>query len=405
MTRSIIHLDMDAFFAAVEQLDRPELKGKAVIVGWDSPRGVVAAASYEARPFGVRSAMPMLRAKSLCPGAVVVPPRRDRYRAVSQHIFKIIQSFTPQLEPVALDEAYFDVTASQKLFGPPLKIARQVKEVIEKETLLTSSAGIAPNKFVAKLASAFQKPNGLTEVREKDIPAFLGPLPVEIIGGVGEVTHTRLNDLGVRTIADLAGLSKAVLTSRFGAYGFQLFDLSRGIDNRPVQPNRAVKSIGEEQTFDRDLPSLDRAGPILLRQAENLSRRLRKRHLMARTVSLKIKWAQIQKNGKYITQTRSQTQQAAFDEASQLHEIARTLLGTLPHNRSARLIGLSCTNFSDAHPEVQLEMFGASGSPPAPSTKIGPAIDKLEARYGASIVHYGTADSLRIIPALSSDDE
>ncbi|HEV8711811.1 MAG TPA: DNA polymerase IV, partial [Candidatus Binatia bacterium] len=253
MQRRIIHLDMDAFYAAIEQRDFPELRGKPLIVGGDRNRGVVATASYEARPYGIHSAMPMAQALKLCPQAIVVPPRRERYVEVSRQIFAVLRSFTPLVEPLSLDEAFLDVTTSESLFGPAREIARQIKTRIRDETQLTASAGIAPNKFVAKIASDMQKPDGLVEVQADEILAFLHPLPVTRIWGVGRVTARTLHALGVQTISDLARFSQEILVARFGTHGAHLFQLAHGIDDRPVDPDQELKSLGEEETFIEDL--------------------------------------------------------------------------------------------------------------------------------------------------------
>src|SRR5215510_13545283 len=290
--RRIIHLDMDAFYAAIEQRDRPELRGKPLIVGGDRNRGVVATASYEARPYGIHSAMPMAQALKLCPQAIVVPPRRERYMEVSQQIFAILRSFTPLVEPLSLDEAFLEVTASESLFGSARTIAQQIKARIHDETHLTASAGIAPNKFVAKIASDMQKPDGLVEVLPEDVLSFLHPLPVTRLWGVGRVTAQSLHNLGIRTIGDLTRFSQEFLVTRFGAHGEHLFHLAHGRDDRPVDPNQEIKSLGEEETFAEDLSLDGEVHAALLRQAQTVARRLRVRGLCCRTITVKIKLAE-----------------------------------------------------------------------------------------------------------------
>ncbi len=288
MHRAIIHLDMDAFYAAIEQLDHPHLRGKPLIIGWDSARGVVATASYEARPHGVHSAMPMAQARKLCPQAIIVPPRRERYLAVSRHVFRILRSYTPLVEPVSLDEAFLDVTDSHELFGSAREIAQQIRNRIHQETRLTGSAGIGPSKFIAKIASDMRKPDGLFEVQAHDILHFLHPLPVTKIWGAGKVTAKSLQDLGIKPIGDLSRFPQHTRLSRFGTHGQRLYELACGIDDRPVNPQRAVKSIGKEETFARDLRDNDTIQAVLLQQAQDVARRLRKRELAAKTITVKI---------------------------------------------------------------------------------------------------------------------
>src|SRR5271170_1554675 len=286
--RKIIHIDMDAFYASVEQRDDPGLHGKPVIVAWLGNRSVVCAASYEARAFGVRSAMPAMRAERLCPEAIFVPPDFTHYRAVSRSVRDIFKRHTDLIEPLSLDEAYLDVTENKTDLPTATRVARTIRQQIREELQLTASAGVAPNKFLAKIASDWRKPDGIFVIQPQDVNAFLMPLEVGRIPGVGKVTENRLKLMGIATVADLQNLELAALQSQFGRYGLRLYELARGIDHNPVVANRRSKSISAEDTFERDLP---------LSETENLIRRLsekvwagsRKDGRVARTVILKLK--------------------------------------------------------------------------------------------------------------------
>ncbi len=251
--KQIIHLDMDAFYASVEMLDNPALRGQPVIVGGPKQRGVVSAASYEARKFGVHSALPMAVAMRLCPQGVFLPVRMPRYKEISDQIFEIFLRFTPLVEPLSIDEAFLDVTASVRLFGPAEEIAKQIKNQVREEIGLTVSAGVAPSKLVAKIASDLNKPDGLTVVPEGNVQQFLDPLPIEKLWGVGKMTQKDLSLLNVKTVGELSRLPKDLLRRRFGGQGLQLYFLSKGIDDREVQPERIIKSIGREETFPEDI--------------------------------------------------------------------------------------------------------------------------------------------------------
>ena len=286
--RKIVHLDMDAFYASVEQRDDPQLRGKPVVVAWRGNRSVVCAASYEARRFGVRSAMPAIRAERLCPDAIFVPPDFVRYRAVSRLTREIFKRHTDLIEPLSLDEAYLDVTENKSDLPTATRVARAIREQIRQELNLTASAGVAPNKFLAKIASDWRKPDGLFVIQPEDIDAFLPPLAVGRIPGVGKVTEKRLEDLGVKTVGDLRAKELPELESRFGRYGVRLYELARGIDHSAVVPDRPTQSISAEDTFERDVP-LAETEPMILRLAEKVWAASRKESRIARTVVLKLK--------------------------------------------------------------------------------------------------------------------
>jgi DNA polymerase-4 len=394
VSRRIIHLDMDAFYAAIEQRDFPELRGKPLIVGGDRNRGVVATASYEARPYGVRSAMPMAQALKLCPQAIVVPPRREQYVTVSRQIFAILRAFTPLVEPLSLDEAFLDVTASEQLFGPARTIAQQIKTRIQEETQLTASAGIAPNKFVAKIASDMRKPNGLVEVREEDILSFIHPLPVTRIWGVGRVTARSLYEMNVHTIGDLARFRRETLVAKFGAHGEHLFNLAQGHDDRPVDPNQEIKSIGEEETFSHDLALDEDVYPALLRQAQTVAQRLRGRELVGRTVTVKIKLAERLGEGRFRMYTRSHTLPSPTNDAQEIYRAACVLYRAVPRRSvSVRLAGIYASNLEPAGKSEQLNLFTAAAQQTENRRRLGQVLDQLTARYGEDIVRIGETRS------------
>src|SRR6516164_4636738 len=264
--RKIVHIDMDAFYASVEQRDNPGLLGKPVIVAWRGNRSVVCAASYEARKFGVRSAMPAIQAERLCPNAVFLPPDFPRYRAVSRQVREILRRHTDLIEPLSLDEAYLDVTENKTGLPTATQVARTIREQIRAELCLTASAGVAPNKFLAKIASDWKKPDGLFVIQPAELDSFLLPLSVGRVPGVGRVTEEKLKKLGVHTIADLRSLNLPTLESRFGRYGVRLYELARGIDESQVVPDRPTRSISSEDTFERDLP-LSETEPMIRKLA------------------------------------------------------------------------------------------------------------------------------------------
>jgi DNA polymerase-4 len=288
IVRKIIHVDMDAFYASVEQRDDPQLRGKPVVVAWKGNRSVVCAASYEARAFGVRSAMPAVRAERLCPAAIFVAPDFTRYRAVSKSVREIFQRHTDLFEPLSLDEAYLDVTENKTGQPTATLVARTIREQIRHELNLTASAGVAPNKFLAKLASDWRKPDGLFVIQPEEIDAFLVPLPVGRLPGVGKVTGEKLAKLGIQTVGDLRRLDRFELEKTFGRYGVRLHELTRGVDENAVVPDRPTRSISVEDTFERDV-LLAETEPMIRRLAEKLWLASRKESRIARTVVLKLK--------------------------------------------------------------------------------------------------------------------
>lgn len=342
IVRKIIHVDMDAFYASVEQRDNPQLRGKPVIVAWQAKRSVVCAASYEARAFGVRSAMPAVRAQRLCPDGIFIPPDFTRYRVVSHHVREIFQRHTGLIAPLSLDEAYLDVTENKTGLPTATLVARAIREQIRQELALTASAGVAPNKFLAKVASDWRKPDALFVIQPEDIDTFLPPLPVGRLPGVGKVTGERLAKLGIQTVADLRALELSALEQQFGSYGSRLYDLARGIDNREVVSNRPTQSISVEDTFEQDVP-LAETEPMIRRLAEKLWLGSRKEPRIARTVVLKLKTSD------FRILTRSHTPSAPPSSCQALTEIALKLRERvdLGAQQRYRLVGVGLSNFQD----------------------------------------------------------
>jgi len=351
--RKIVHIDMDAFYASVEQRDNPALRGQPVVVAWRGNRSVVCAASYEARRFGVRSAMPALRAERLCPQAIFVPPDFPRYRAVSRQTREIFCRFTDLIEPLSLDEAYLDVTENKAGLPTATKVAHAIRRQIRDELHLTASAGVAPNKFLAKIASDWRKPNGLFVIQPEEVDAFLPPLPVERLPGVGKVTAERLANLGVHTVGDLRGLELGALESHFGRHGVRLHELAFGMDESPVVPDRPTQSLSAEDTFERDL-ALAETEDAIRRLAEKVWAASRKETRIGRTVVLKLKTSE------FRNLTRSLTPDEPPSSCEQLTAIALALRERV-HLGAAqrfRLIGVGLGNFRDpADESAQPDLF------------------------------------------------
>ena len=338
--RKIVHIDMDAFYASVEQRDDPQLLGKPVIVAWRGNHSVVCAASYEAREFGVRSAMPALRAERLCPNAVFLPPDFSRYRGVSRQVREIFRRHTDLIEPLSLDEAYLDVSENKTGLPTASLVARTIREQIRTELHLTASAGVAPNKFLAKIASDWKKPDGLFVIQPEEVDAFLLPLPVGRLPGAGKVTEEKLKGFDVHTIADLRRLDLPVLESRFGRYGVRLYELARGVDESKVVPDRPTQSISAEDTFERDVP-LTETEPMIRKLAELTWAASRKESRIARTVVLKLKTAE------FKILTRSHTPSSPPSSCEELTAIALSLRDrvALGPQQRFRLVGVGLSNF------------------------------------------------------------
>jgi DNA polymerase-4 len=340
--RKIIHVDMDAFYASVEQRDNPDLRGKPVVVAWKGSRSVVCAASYEARTFGVRSAMPAVRAQRLCPDAVFIPPDFTRYRAVSHDVREIFKRHTDLIEPLSLDEAYLDVTQNKTGMATATLVARTIRDQIRQELNLTASAGVAPNKFLAKLASDWRKPDGLFVIQPDDVDAFLRSLPVGRLPGVGKVTGEKLEKLAIKTVGDLRGLDRSSLEQQFGRFGLRLHELARGIDPSEVVPDRPTKSISAEDTFEHDVPIAE-TEPMIRSLAEKVWAASRKESRIARTVVLKLKTSE------FKILTRSHTPSLPPSTCEELTETALALREKvdLGPKQRFRLVGVGLSNFEE----------------------------------------------------------
>jgi DNA polymerase-4 len=341
--RKIVHVDMDAFYASVEQRDNPDLRGKPVVVAWRGNRSVVCAASYEARRYGVRSAMPAVRAERLCPDAIFIPPDFVRYKAVSRAVREIFERHTDLIEPLSLDEAYLDVTENKMELPTATRVANTIREQIYEELHLTASAGVASNKFLAKIASDWKKPNGLFVIQPHEAQGFLLPLPVGRIPGVGQVTESRMKAVGITTVGDLYARELSALERHFGSYGVRLYQLARGIDHNPVVPNRASKSISAEDTFPEDIPLADTEPPIR-RLAEKVWKSSNGNARAAKTVVLKLKTRE------FNSLTRSLTSMAPPSSCDELASIALALRERveLGPKQLFRLVGVGLSNFQTA---------------------------------------------------------
>ena len=382
---------MDAFFTSVEQRDNPSLRGKPVLVGGDGPRSVVAAASYEARVFGCRSAQPMSVARRLCPHAVVVKGGYDRYKEASAAVFSVFDRFTPLVQPLSIDEAFLDVTGSVALLGPPEVMARQIREQVAQETRLTCSVGVAPNKFLAKLASEMDKPDGLTVIGAHEVLDRIGVLPVAALWGVGPSAQRSLDKLGVRTVEQLRAFSESALVGRFGAsFGAHLWRLARGMDDRPVVTDREAKSVGHERTFDVDLDDPEQVRTVLMRETEQVGHRLRRKGRRARGVTVKIRY------GDFETITRSITLDGPTDRTDDLWRAGRALFDAWAQQgfRPVRLIGITATGLDgstadDAQPGLFDAVAGSDRRTSARSSSLDRVADAIVNKYGTGAIGRG----------------
>jgi DNA polymerase IV len=384
--RFILHADMDAFYASIEQRDRPELRGKPVIVGATEGRGVVAAASYEARKYGVRSAMPGFRARALCPHGVFLPSNIAHYASVSAEVHEVFAEFTPEIEPLALDEAFLDITASTELFGGALAVAQKLKAEVFERTRLNVSVGVASNKLVAKIACTLGKPNGLRLVAPNEVRALLDPLPIRRLWGVGPVLGKRLEGLLIRTFKDLRSYDPETLRRNLGERAGELQALARGEDDRAVVADRAPKSYGEENTFATDVTDYERVTATLTSHAEAVARRLRHDGYRGRTVTLKVKLGRARgrresrdANGdgepSYPLVTRSQSRNDPTDDGEILRAMAVSLWQAAAITEPVRLLGVSVSNLSHRGAE-QLDLFAR------PRDRLGATLDAITERFG-----------------------
>jgi DNA polymerase-4 len=398
----ILHADMDAFYASVEQHDRPELRGRPVIVGGLGGRGVVTAASYEARPYGVHSAMSTAEARRLCPHAIFLPGRMARYVEVSRRIRRVFDELTPLVEPLSLDEAFLDITASLRLLGTPTDAARRLKRRVREETGLAVSVGIGPTLMVAKIASARAKPDGLLEVPPGEVEAFLHPLPVRALWGIGPVAGAKLGALGIVTIGDLAHCPPARLEHVLGSGATALRALARGRDPRRVVAGAARKSCGEESTFATDIGDGPHLRQTIIAHAEAVARRLRAERRLARTVVLKLKHARRTAPGTYPVHTRSRTLPTATDDGRVLAAAALELWRGDCRGVVVRLIGVSATNLVATGASAQLDLF--SGADRNRQAALNRALDRIAARFGEGVLTRGGTTVERAAPTTSWKD-
>lgn len=378
MRRWIMHVDMDAFFASIEQREHPEWKGQPVIVGGLSGRGVVSTASYEARRYGVHSAMPMSRARALCPEGIFVKPHFELYKKTSDEIHQIMLHYAAAIEPISLDEAFMDITGMGKQYPTLGAIGRAIKAEIFEKTRLVASAGIAPNKFLAKMASDMDKPDGLTIIpygREKEI---LAPLPIRRLWGVGAATERRLTEAGFRTIGDIQRAAPGAVEMAVGSQAALLRALADGIDDRPVRPVREVKSIGDEETYEHDLTDTAEIRRRIAIHSDVVARRLRKKHLAARTVSLKVRFSS------FLTVMRSLSFEEATNLQEDIEEAALRLLERIPRTEAVRLTGVTCSNLS---PEIDSPSLFPDRR--TALRKAARAVDAIQEKYGETAIRKG----------------
>lgn len=378
--RAVIHVDMDAFYASVEQLDRPELRGRPVVVGGAGPRGVVATASYEARRFGVRSAMPGATARRLCPDAVFLAPRMDRYAAVSAEVFAILAEFTPVIEGLSLDEAFLDVTASLRLLGPLASIGPRIRERVRERTGLACSVGTAHNKLLAKLATELAKPDGCFHLEAERVQATLDPLPAGRLWTIGKVAAERLAELGIRSIGDLRRAEHRLVARALGNHALEAQRLAAGIDEREVVPDRAEKSVGAERTFDADLRTLEDARVRLMRLAERVGERARATGVAGRTVTVKLRVPPFE------TSTRQATLPEPTAATAEIYAAGNRLLSRWWREapaRRLRLLGISLSGFEPAPDAGQESLF--ERTPPAAGAS-DPVLDRINERFGRGAI-------------------
>jgi DNA polymerase-4 len=380
----ILHIDMDAFYASVEQLDDPRLKNKCVIVGGTSNRGVVSAASYEARQFGVHSAMPIYQAKQKCPHGIFVPPRMRRYKEVSKKVMALLKDFSPLVEPVSIDEAYMDITGCQRLFGEPQEIAREIKRKIKETVNLTCSVGVAPNKFLAKIASDMEKPDGLTLILPDKVPEFIDSLPVKKVPGVGKKMFRQLELLGIRTLGDVQRLPEKSLLKHLGKFGKRLRTLSSGSDHSPVTPQAPHKSISSERTLAADTRDVKLLKRYLLSQSGEVSKQLRKTGVRAKTITIKIK------DEDFKTVTRRTTIAIPTQSSKTIYKHAAQLMDDYKITQKIRLIGVGTSGFSSVTASVQMGLFDTHAETQDDWEKIDKALDSISKKFGKDLVGRAT---------------
>ena len=385
----ILHIDMDAFYASVEQLDNPRLKNKCVIVGGTSNRGVVSAASYEARQFGIHSAMPIFQAKQRCPHGIFVPPRMGRYKEVSKQVMAILRDFSPLVEPVSIDEAYMDITGCQRLFGDPQETAWEIKRQIKATVQLTCSIGIAPNKFLAKIASDFEKPDGLTLIPPDRVAEFIDSLPIKKVPGVGKKMYRQLELLSIRTLGDVQRLPEKTLVKHLGKYGRRLHTLSSGTDQSPVTPHAPHKSISSERTLAADTRDTKLLRRYLLRQSEEVAKQMRKAGVRAKTITIKIKDADFKQV------TRRTTIAIPTQSSKTIYRHAESLLEKFKITKKIRLIGVGTSGFSSVTASLQMGLFENHKETKDEWEKVDKTLDSIIKKFGKEVIRRATLKNHR----------
>ena len=380
----ILHIDMDAFYASVEQLDDPSLKGKCVIVGGQSNRGVVSAASYEARKFGIHSAMPIFQARQKCPQGIFVYPRMQRYKEISRKVMALLQTFSPLVETVSIDEAYLDISGTERLLGSAEDIGRQIKARIKDSIHLTCSVGIAPNRFLAKIASDMDKPDGLTIIPPESVDRFITTLPIRKVPGVGAKTHRQLATMGIRNLGDVCRWPQSKVYQRLGKYGQRLYELACGIDHTPVAPNSPHKSVSSEETLAVDTADKNLLWAYLLKHSEDVARQLRRQNVRAKTVTLKLQTSDF----KIIT--RSKTLDRTTQSTNVIYTEARQLLQKYRLNHKVRLIGVGTSGLTITEAPVQQDLFASRSTQPEGWEKVDQTVDHIIEKFGRSAIRRGS---------------
>jgi DNA polymerase IV len=377
MERIILHLDMDAFFASVEQSDNPDLKGKPVLIGQGN-RGVISAASYEARVFGVHSAMPVLEAKRKCPDGIFLKGRMSRYKEVSKHVMEILCTFSPLVEQASIDEAYLDISGSQQLFGSPETLSILLKQAVKDATNLNCSVGVAPNKYLAKIVSDWRKPDGIYILEPEDVPEFMLHLPVKKIPGVGKKFQEELALYNIMYAGDILGYSSMWMEERFGKRGGDLFNRAKGIDNSPVKPNREMKSTSCENTFSEDISDKRELKKWLMNQSERVGTDLRRNNFLAKTISLKMKYSD------FVSISRSHTLTDATNSTKLIYKITTKMLMGISLRKAVRLIGVGASNLQREN--KQLTLFETQDQK---ENKLDNALDAIRKKHGKSVIKRG----------------
>jgi DNA polymerase-4 len=380
----ILHIDMDAFYASVEQLDNPWLRGKCVLVGGSSNRGVVMAASYEARKFGVRSATPVFKAREMCPQGIFIAPRMKRYQEISKNIMAVLREFTPEVEVVSIDEAYLDIAGSKRLHGDPEKVALAIKNEIKETLQLTCSVGVAPGRFLAKVASDLDKPDGLTIIRPADVHRFIATLPIQKVPGVGKKTFQHLESMGIKTLGDIKTFPEKLLMDQLGKFGNRLIELSSGLDCSTVTPDAPHKSVSSECTLAEDTRDKELLNTYMLKQAEEVARQLRKADVKAGTITLKLKHADFKQV------SRSKTIANPTQSSKTIYRCAAQLLEEYRLIQKVRLVGVGTSGLKSSAIPVQLDLFDRRAESDSSWTKIDQTLETITQKFGKDAIKRAT---------------